>query len=145
MIRSIQAQRGPICGVFAATLTTPDVPFVMVKTMAGEEMAKRRWTGPMHIPALKGVLGQLKVEYTESSALTGKTLKDAAEELDPTKHYIVMVTGHFLTLRNRLAYDQAHPHGKPIEEFWCLNRKVISFLEITKLGATYDELFPDED
>lgn len=145
MIRVMQPQRGPVCGVFAATMTTPDVPFCVVKTMAGEEMARKRWKGPMHMPALTSLLRSLKVEFNECSKLAGQTLKQAAEALDPEKHYLLFVTGHFLTLRGRKGYDQGNAHGTPIEQFWCLNRKVITILEITKFGATYDELFPDEE
>ena len=99
----------------------------------------------MHMPAMKRLLGQLRVEFEEHAHLAGKALRDAHSALDPNKHYILFVTGHFLTLRGRLAYDQQNAHGTPVEQFWCLGRKIITILEITKFAPSYDELFPDED
>lgn len=145
MIRVMKPEVGPICGVFAITMTTPDVPFCMVKGMAQEEMQKRRWTGPMHMPAMKGLLSRLSVGFEEHGHLTGQVLRDAHSALDPNKHYILFVTGHFLTVHDGKGYDQGNAHGTPIEQFWCLGRKIITVLEITKFAPSYDELFPDED
>lgn len=145
MIRKLQPINGPICGVFAITLTTPDVPFCMVKNMAQEEMQKRRWNGPMHMPAMRGLLTRLKVGFAEFTEHYGVAMRDVVNRLDPNKHYILFVTGHYMTLHKGLGYDQANAHGTPIEQFWCLGRKVITILEITSYAPSYDELFPDED
>lgn len=143
MIRKLNPVSGPICGVFAAALATPDMPFCMVKTMAQEEMRKARWNGPMHMPALTRLLSRLQVGFHDLG-MRGMSLRDAAESLDPGKHYLLFVTGHFMTLHNRHGYDQQSVDGTSIERFWCAGRKVIDVLEITKLAPTYDELFPDE-
>lgn len=143
MIRKLNRIHGPVCGVFAATLTTPDMPFVVVKNMASEEMRKRRWRGAMHLPALQALLTRLGVTFRTVRA-EAATLLDAARVLDESKHYIVFVTGHFMTLHNNVGYDQSHPDGVPIEKFWTAGRRIISILEIDRSNAyTYDELFAE--
>ena len=130
MIRNISRQQGPVCGVFAATLATPDMPFILVKNMAREEMGnKARWSGPMYMPALVRLLNRLRVSFSRVD-LCEVSLRKAAKELNPAKHYIMFVTGHFMTLRNGLGYDQGHPEGVPISEFWCAGRNVMQILEI---------------
>lgn len=143
MIRKLSPVSGPICGVFAVALATPDMPFCMVKTMAQEEMRKKRWNGPMHMPALTRLLNRLQVGFRNLD-MSGMTLRDAAESLDAGKHYLIFVTGHFMTLHNRHCYDQGNVSGTPIEQFWCAGKRIIESLEITSLAPTYDELFPDE-
>lgn len=146
MIRRLNPVNGPICGVFAATLATTDMPFFAVNSIAREEMAKKRWKGAMHMPALKATLSRLGVTYKDVAGLQGMPLRGVVEKLDPAKHYIVFVTGHFLTLHNGFGYDQGYTHGVPVDGFWCAGRKVIHILEIdrSKPSSLYEEMFPDD-
>lgn len=146
MIRKLQPVRAPVCGVFAATLATPDMPFIAVKGLAHEELNMMgRWKGRMRLSTLKALLTQLGVAFSNVDAGEG-ALRVVAERLCPTKHYILFVTGHFLTLHDGKCYDQQNVDGASMANYWAAGKYVKAVIEVdrSKPAKTYAEMFPDE-
>lgn len=122
----IESPRGPVCGIYAAALAA-NVPFH--QSMAAAKLVVRKarhsaWKGRMYGDELKQLMKTLGVATVELEGYADQTLASAAKQLGTEAHYVIFITGHFLTLHNGLVYDQSHKTGTPVETYEWRRRHV---------------------
>lgn len=126
MIKTIPPVRGPVCGVYAAALAAGgDFHDSMA---AAKKIVKKAaapsWRGRMYISELRALLNALAVRVVDVEGVKGYSLQKAAAELNPREHYIIFVTGHYLTLHAGLCYDQSNAAGTPVAKVWCRRKRI---------------------
>lgn len=130
MIKTIPPVRGPVCGIYAAALASGG-SFEQSMAVAKKVVAKAKspsWKGRMFVGELMALFDGLGVEMGELEGFRGYSLQKAAAELPLSGHYVLFVTGHFLTLHEGLCYDQGNPKGTPVAQFWCRRKRVTHVL-----------------
>jgi hypothetical protein len=125
MIKALPPVKGPVCGIYAAALASGgsfEKSMAVAKTVVAKAKSPS-WRGRMFVGELRALFAGLGVEMDEID-FSGSTLQKVAAELPLGGHYVLFVTGHYLTLHGGRCYDQANPEGRPVEAFWCRRRRV---------------------
>lgn len=126
MIKTIPPVRGPVCGVYAAALAAGG-SFDDSMAVAKKVVAKAKspsWRGRMFVGELKALFAGLGVEMDELEGFRGYSLQKAAAELPLSGHYVLFVTGHYVTLHAGRCYDQGNAEGTPVAQMWCRRKRV---------------------
>lgn len=126
MIKTLPPARGPVCGIYAAALASGgsfDQSMAAAKRVVANAKSPS-WRGRMYVSELLALFDSLGVSMLKVEGYSGYSLQKAAAELDPAGHYVLFVTGHFLTLHEGLCYDQGNATGTPIAAFWCRRKKI---------------------
>ena len=125
MIKTIPPVRGPVCGIYAAALASGG-SFNDSMAVAKKVVAKAKsptWRGRMYVSELRALFKGLGVEMDEIG-FTGGPLQNVAGRLPLGGHYVIFVTGHYLTLHDGRCYDQSNPEGTPMDRYWARRKRV---------------------
>lgn len=127
----------PCCGPYAVMLanranpesTGPrDLAEVMdwIRHQTGR---RRNWRGRTYLRELEVALRAFGHRWTTVGGDCRETLATLAGTFKGGVQYIVHVTGHTLTVRDGLAYDQ-YSAGVPMDRYWCRRKRVIRAKEL---------------
>lgn len=119
MIKPAEPVYLPCCGVFAAFLAAPGERFDDFFDFAQEKLKRRsNWQGSMLWREVLALLSMTGVRHSpiEGEKSIGKTVHRAIKDGDflDGRQYVIRISGHFLTVRGELCYDQTNPHGKHV-------------------------------
>jgi len=120
MIKPAERINAPCCGVFAAHLAVEEPDFDVTFDSARKKLGRTRgWQGRMYWAELKDLLSLFGIQYEVSDRTVGVTIGAAhkAGLFADDRQHVISISGHFLTIRNGLAYDQAFPVGIPVERY----------------------------
>jgi hypothetical protein len=133
MIKPATRINAPCCGVFAIHLANDETDFQTTFDETREELGRTKgWQGRMAWSEFKLILEAYGVQFEAHDDPRGLTI-GAAEKLghfSGGRQYIVFISGHFLTVRNGLAYDQGNPIGVPVGRYFARLRRVKYALKI---------------
>lgn len=124
----------PICGVLAVALGA-NVSFDVAHAACKASMHKlglgKRFGGRTYMRQLIDALNGFGVQHELTSISGHASLRELVSNgvIDPAKHYIIQIPGHFFTLKNGCVIDQAR-NNEPLEGHNFNRNKVKSFLEI---------------
>ena len=129
MIKPAPWLRLPCCGVYAVFLAVPYPEFTPVFTRAKSVLGRSNgWKGRMMVRELFSLLQSFGVQfasYRDPLKLTiGRAFKDGHFAKD--SQYVLSISGHFLTIRNGLCYDQSNPNGVHVSEYRWRRSKIKS-------------------
>jgi hypothetical protein len=132
MIKPAERIYQPCCGPFAAFLAGKEDDFDVVFNKAKEKFNRGgNWKGRMYWLEVVSLLNLVGVKTKDANNLLGLTVRRAGlEHTTPGVIYVVRIAGHFLVLRNGLAYDQGNPLGKPVEEYFGRRRRITHAVEV---------------
>ena len=112
----------PVCGVFAVYLADKKRDFDGVFNLSKEVLGRRsNWKGRMYWNEVLSLLRTVGVKVSEVPEIfyEGATLENLAKSgvVSDGRQYVLFVSGHFLTFKDGLCYDQSNPEGKPVAEY----------------------------
>jgi hypothetical protein len=134
MIKPVERIYGPCCGVFAVFLAAPDDDFQNLFEESREKLGRAKvWKGRMYFRELLNLLNSVNVRYTEVPSAKYLTIGKACKEsiFGDGAQYIVSISGHFLTIRSGLCYDQSNPVGTPFDQYRHRRCKIVRAVRIS--------------
>lgn len=130
MIKPAEKIYAPCCGVFAAFLAHPEhEDFDPVFDEARDALGRTKgWRGRMAWSEVKFLLSSFGVQHENFGRAVGAQIGAAVESgyFEAGVKYVVMIAGHFLTIRNGLCYDQSYPNGVEADRYFA-KRRVIKY------------------
>lgn len=138
MIKPADPVRLPCCGVFAVFLADPKLDFDSVFDLTKQELKRtERWRGTMLWREVIGMLDAIGVRHSQEACNVsiGKTLQRAIREGDfiDGRQYVIRVSGHFLTIKGELCYDQVNPRGRHFSEYRHRRSKITHVAKVARV------------
>lgn len=128
----------PVCGVMASAICAK-VNFDVAFAAAKRTNHSKRFRGGMHFDHLARCLEELGVNFRFASNNEGFQLQHwVALRCEPDQTYIIMVTGHYVTVRNGHVADQGY--NGPLEKSRNRRSKVLGWVRIISANPIELEL-----
>lgn len=130
--------RKPICGVLAVALcagVSYDVAHAAVrKATFDANPSRQRFGGRTYLRDLKTAMTRMAVKLSPTIKVTQPmTVQRFTDDVaKPDITYLIQVSGHFMTLRNRILVDQSY--NVPVELHKRRRSQVIKFVAVLGKG-----------